>query len=100
MEAEPSLRHLAHLAALVLSPSYALESKGEVWGESEEGTAQGDSSSCFYFCTAIQRFVRQLDVTVGASGGMARFGMDDGYVLGPAEVVFRALEEFASDVQR
>jgi len=28
-------------------------------------------------------------------GGCARFGMDDGYVMGPMEVVFQVLEEFS-----
>ena len=30
---------------------------------------------------------------------MAKFGMDDGYALGPPEIIFPALEKFARDVQ-
>ena len=43
--------------------------------------------------------VRQLDSSVQAVGGMAKFGMDDGYVVGPAGVVFPAVEKFAADVK-
>ena len=30
---------------------------------------------------------------------MAKFGMDDGYAIGPADILFPALEKFALDVQ-
>ncbi len=31
-------------------------------------------------------------------GGCARFGMDDGYMIGPREVVFEVLADFAKDI--
>jgi hypothetical protein len=32
--------------------------------------------------------------------GCARFGMDDGYLIGPKEVIFDVLVEFAEGIQR
>ena len=49
---------------------------------------------------AWHREVRKLDATLKERGGMARFGMDDGYAVGPPEVVFPALEIFARDVKQ
>ena len=36
---------------------------------------------------------------LAAHGGMARFGNDDGYLVGPANVVFPALDIFARNVR-
>ena len=35
-----------------------------------------------------------------AHGGIAKFGMDDGYAVGAPEVVFTALERFAQQVEQ
>ena len=100
LEEEPSLSHLAWHAASTLAPSCGLEAGGVKWGGSAEGTAQGDPLSAPYFNVAWQKFVRELDKTLAAYGGMAKFGMDDGYAMGPPEVVFPAIEKFANDVQQ
>ena len=42
--------------------------------------------------------VQRLNDKVKASGGMARFGMDDGYKNGPKDVVFSSVQEFAQEV--
>ena len=47
LEKEPTLRHLA-------SHANGLESRGELWGESQDGVTQGDPESGPYFCVAIQ----------------------------------------------
>ena len=99
LEDEPSLQHLAWHAATVLAPAPGLESGGNKWGESEEGTTQGDPLSAPYFNVSWHRDVRVLNATLSASGGMAKFGMDDGYAAGPAHVIFSALEKFARDVK-
>ena len=99
LEEEPSLCHLAWHAASVLAPSSGLETGGEKWGDSSEGTAQGDPLSAPYFNVAWHKYVRQLSNTLGEHGGMAKFGMDDGYAMGPSEVLFPAIERFAKDVQ-
>ena len=44
--------------------------------------------------------VRELGAILDAVGGMARFVMDDGYIVGPSEVIFPALEKFAVDIRQ
>ena len=103
VENEPSLRHLAlHYAATSAAPT-ALESGGQVWGEGEEGLTQGRPGSSGRFCLAWHQDVRQLDAEVrggggGEAGGGAVFGNDDGYVFGPPDIVFPALERFAGRI--
>ena len=63
------------------------------------GTTQGDPLSAPYFNVSWHKDVRVLNATLNASGGMSKFGMDDGYAAGPAGVVFPALEKFARDVR-
>ena len=43
--------------------------------------------------------VRDLDAALAEHGGLARFGNDDGYLVGPPEIVFPALEQFATRVR-
>ena len=99
LQEDPSLSHLAWHAAATLAPSCGLESSGRRWGSSSEGTAQGDPLSAPYFNVAWQKYVRILNSTLAEHGGMAKFGMDDGYAIGPPDVVFPAIEQFAADVQ-
>ena len=47
-----------------------------------------------FFCVGIQEAAEELDAAVAAAGGVARFGMDDGFVVGPPHVVFPAIERF------
>ena len=47
------------------------------------------------FCVGIRPEVCPLDAELQASGGAARFDMDDGYAVGPAEYVFPAIMRFA-----
>ena len=69
-------------------------------GGSSEGTAQGDPLSAPYFNVAWQKYVRELNQTLVEYGGMAKFGMDDGYAVGPPEIIFTALERFALNVEQ
>ena len=71
-----------------------MESRGSLWGESKEGVTQGDPESGPYFCVAVQEYVVKVDKLLAEGGGCARFGSDDGYLLGPTELVFGALERF------
>ena len=100
LEQEPSLNHLAWHAAVSLAPSNGLESGGSKWGSSSEGTAQGDPLSAPYFNVAWHKHVRELNQTLNERGGMAKFGMDVGYAVGPSETLFPALEKFARNVER
>ena len=99
LENEPSLRHLASHAATILAPSSGLESRGVLWGESQEGVTQGDPESGPYFCVAIQEYVTMVDTMLAGGGGCARFGWDDGYLLGPTELTFAALDRFTKEVE-
>jgi hypothetical protein len=87
LQAEPSLQHLAWFAAVTLSPETGLESRGELWGRKSEGDIQGDPKAGAFFCVGIQPQVRDLCATVREAGGIGVFGMDDGYVVGPGDVV-------------
>lgn len=40
-----------------------------------------------------------MDTTLARAGGLARFVYNDGYLLGPAQVVFPALDRFAKSVK-
>ena len=102
VEEEPSLRHLAlHYAATSAAPT-ALESGGRVWGEAKEALTQGRPGSSGRYCVGWHKEVRQIDSEVrggGAEpGGGAVFGNDDGYVYGPAGVVYPAVDRFAGRI--
>ena len=99
LEQEPTLRHLASHAATLLSPGSGLESRGVMWGESMEGVTQGDPESGPYFCVAIQEYVTMADRMLADGGGCARFGWDDGYLVGPSELVFATLDRFTKEVE-
>ena len=99
LEEELTLRHLAHHAATVLAPGSGLESKGVLWGESVEGVTQGDPESGPYFCVAIHKYVMEADNVLASQGGCARFGWDDGYLVGPPVSVFQVLERFAAQAE-
>jgi len=43
--------------------------------------------------------VKEADKRLAELGGCARFGMDDGYMIGPPEVVFKMLAEFAAGIK-
>ena len=99
LEKEPSLQHLAAHAATILAPGSGLESRGALWGESMEGVTQGDPESGPFFCVAIQEFVTKVDRMLVGGGGCARFGWDDGYLLGPTELGFKSLNWFSKEVE-
>ena len=63
---------------------------GEKWGECEEGEIQGAPMTGFLFRMAIHPYVRELDAALAVGGGMAKFGCEDGYTLGPPYEVLPA----------
>ena len=99
LESEPSLRHLAWHAATCLASHTGLESGGKLWGEAEEGLSQGDPKASSWFCVAWHKEVRELNAILAAHGGFARFGNDDGYLVGPRGIIFQALDSFATKVR-
>jgi len=66
---------------------------------SAEGVQQGEPMAGAGFCVGIHPEVCQLDAELNAVGGMAKFDMDDGYAVGPPEVVFPAVQRFAVAVR-
>ena len=63
------------------------------------GATQGDPPSSPYFCISWHKWVRELDATLAQEGGLGRFGMDDGYCLAPAQILFPALARFSSAIR-
>ena len=43
--------------------------------------------------------MKEADRKLAAVGGCARFGMDDGNMIGPRETVFRVLIDFAKGIK-
>ena len=99
LESQVTLRHLAKHAATCLAAHQRLEAAGEAWGEAGQGLTQGDPEAGFRFCVACQEDVKSLDEKLAVAGGKAIFGNDDGYAMGPPEVVFPAVKKFASDLK-
>ena len=48
---------------------------------------------------AIQEFVVEADEALSRVNGVARFGWDDGYLVGPMDETLDALERFSSAVE-
>ena len=99
LEKEPSLRHLAWHVATCLAAPTSLEAGGELWGETGEGHSQGDPEASACFCVAWHQQVIELDSRLQTVGGMAKFGNDDGYAIGPASVLFPAIAHFAQEIK-
>ena len=87
LEREPTLRHLAWHQATCQASHTGLETGGKLWGWAGEGQSQGDPEAGAWFCVAWHLEVRELNVILSAHWGTARFGNDDGYLIGPAVVL-------------
>ena len=99
-EAEPALRHLAQYLGASLAPPSALEVKGRVVGEAGDGLNQGDGFASGAFAIGLQPDVQRVDQELVQGGGCALFGNDDGYLMGPPETVFPALQRFEEATRR
>ena len=53
-----------------------------------------------FFCVGLHRDVRELKTELATEGGTSLFGNDDGYLLGPPDIVFTALENFSRRIQQ
>ena len=67
--------------------------------EYNEGLVHGSPTSSSGFSYTIHADVKKADARLVECGGCARFGMDDGYMIGPKEVVFEVLSEFAMAIE-
>ncbi len=72
---------------------------GEDFMEHHEGLVQGSPISSSGFSFTIHGRVKEADMQLAQARGCARFGMDDGYMIRPREVVFRVLAEFAARIK-
>ena len=86
---------------MTLAPINGLESGGTLWGEASEGDTQGDPAASMRFCVALHPSLLLLDAACseGGCGGMARAGADDITAIGPANIVFGAVEAFGREVR-
>jgi hypothetical protein len=67
--------------------------------EHHEGLVQGSPISSSGFSFTIDKRVKEADGKMAAFGGCARFGIDDGYMVGPPAVVFKVLADFAASMK-
>ena len=98
LDSEDSLKHLVTFSAAILAPVAALESGGQVWGETAEGVGQGDPPSGDLFSVGLHPDLLELDRTCREGGGQARAGHDDVFAQGPANTVIPAVEKFAKSI--
>ena len=56
-----------------------------------EGLVQGSPTSSSGFSYTIHDKAKEADRRLAKYGGCARFGMDDGYLIGPKEIIFEVL---------
>jgi hypothetical protein len=59
--------------------------------EYREGLVQGSPTSSSGFSYTIHNKVKASEIKLAEHGGCARFGMDDGYLIGPKEMIFLVL---------
>ena len=64
-----------------------------------EGLVQGSPISSSGFSITIHDRVKEADIRLAELRGCARFGMDDGYMIGPPEMVFEVLAEFGEGIR-
>ena len=72
---------------------------GVYYMEHHEDLVQGSPISSSGFSFTIHDKVKEADMRLVELGGCARFGTDDGYMIGPPELVFEVLAEFAAGIQ-
>ena len=73
---------------------------GEDNVEYMQGLVQGGPTSSSGFSSTIHYKVKEADIRLAECGGCARFGMENGYLIGPKEVIFDVLAEFAEGIRR
>ena len=99
LEAVPGLRHLAQHAAICLAAHHSVESGGEEITKTGQGVTQGDAEAPGLYCVGWHRHVLTLNAVLQLAGGLSIFGNDDGYAIGPAAVVFPAVETFRGAIR-
>jgi len=83
-----------------LCPNSAKLRAGEDNMDYMERLVQGSPTSSSGFSYTIHDKVKEADIRLAEYGGCARLGMDDGYLVGPKEIIFEVLAEFAEGIRR
>jgi hypothetical protein len=107
MRASVIERHMQHdkLCGLVPYWRAKLRPVAKMWAgnetmEYEEGLHQRSPTSSSGFPYTIHEKTKKANTRLVEHGRRcARFGMDDGYMMGPKEVIFQVLEEFADGIK-
>ena len=95
----PGLAHLvSYMHSMLVSRARVVAGDGWLDRRSEEGGAQGAPGSSPQYCVTTHKAVRALDAAVAAFGGCARFFSDNGFVCGPAHVVWPAIAQYKASL--
>jgi len=78
--------------------------RAPIWAEDntlwrDDGLQHGSPSKGLAFALTMQPWVKAADKKLAAIGGCARFGMDDGYMIGLREAIFQVLPDFANGIR-
>jgi len=100
-------RHRGHMTLRRAVPYWMVKlgPRAPIWAEEEtiwrdDGLQQGPPLQVRHLPLPYNlAWVREADKKVEAVGGCTRFGMDDGYMVGPREVIFGVLEDFAKGIR-
>jgi hypothetical protein len=63
------------------------------------GPLQGGPISSSVFSFTIHPAVVEADAKLATTRGCARFGLDDGYFVGPRDIIFTVLSRFAKRIR-
>ena len=95
----PELAAYARYRRLVYAPRALIVADGRPLDfRSEEVGQQGDPCVCADYAWATHGPNAELHATLKAAGGAALFQVDDGYALGPPDVVYRAARAYGGDI--
>jgi len=98
--------HMRHTHFVMWVPCWRskLGSSSQLWAgkdymEHHEDIVQGSPISSSGFSFTIHKRVKEADMRLVELGGCARFGIDDGYMIGTPDEVFKVLAEFAAGIK-
>jgi hypothetical protein len=104
--AEVLERHMHHAKLNMMVPyrRAKLGPRSQLWSAGEtmwhdEGLEQGSPTSSSGFSFTIHHKVKEAGRRLAVAGGCARFGMYDGYMIEPKELIFEVVKQFANGVK-
>jgi len=89
------------MEAYIESTIYVKSGKKTVQADHKysEGGQQGATSSLILACAALLLPLRRLDADLKIHGGFARFGVDDGVIAGPPNIVYDRVKLFQEECE-